>query len=84
MKTKTQQAKELFESGDLKGALRLVKGFRIGLTPSQRSALSVGYECLVHPNFYVQLGKCLETEILKARVVLDEFFQEHGCIASKQ
>ena len=76
MKTKTQQAKELFESGDLKGALKLVKGFRMGLTSNQRSALSVGYECLVHPNFYQQLGKCLETEINKAKAVLAEFFQE--------
>ena len=57
MNSKTQQAKHLFESGDLKAALKIVKDFRLGLQPQERKALSLGYEAIVHPSFYVQLQK---------------------------
>ena len=47
MNTKTQTAKSLLEAGDLKGCLKLVKDFRIGIAPQDRKALSLGYEALV-------------------------------------
>jgi hypothetical protein len=70
MSTKTQQAKHLFESGDLKAALKITKDFRLGLHPQERKALSLGYEAIVHPSFYVQLKKDPQTLVESAKEVL--------------
>lgn len=74
MNTKTQTAKSLLESGDLKGCLRLVKDFRIGLQPQDRKALSLGYEALVHPGFYVQIKKDPADLVEEAKRVLSKLF----------
>lgn len=55
--SKTQIAIDLFQRGDLRGALRLASGFRIGLTREQQATLKRGFECLSNPEFYRQLGK---------------------------
>lgn len=70
MNSKTQQAKHLFESGDLKAALKIVKDFRLGLQPQERKALSLGYEAIVHPGFYLQLKKDPQTLVEAAKEVL--------------
>ncbi len=43
-------------SGSLKEALRIAKDFRIGISPEQRSTMARAYECMVHPDFYRQIG----------------------------
>lgn len=53
MKTKTETAKEKWLAGDKKGALAILKTFT-RVTPEQKRAFSVAYECLVHPKFYLQ------------------------------
>lgn len=74
MNTKTQTAKSLLEAGDLKGCLKLVKDFRIGIDPKDRKALSLGYEALVHPGFYVQIKKDPSAMVEDAKWVLSQLF----------
>lgn len=54
--TATERAITLFRLGDVKGALRLAKDFRLGVTPSERAQLARAYECFIRPDFYRQLG----------------------------
>ena len=56
MKTKTDRARELFESGDLKGALRIASRFNKGLSAEEQTILRRGYECMINPSFYASLG----------------------------
>ena len=43
-------------AGNYKEALRIAKDFRINITKEQRSTMARAYECIVHPDFYRQLG----------------------------
>ena len=74
MNTKTQTAKSLLEAGDLKGCRKLVKDFRIGIAPKDRKALSLGYEALVHPGFYVQIKKDPSALVEDAKRALSQLF----------
>lgn len=56
MYRKTDEVRAAVAGGDLKKALRIAKGFRINVTADQRSAMSLAYECIVHPQFYQQIG----------------------------
>lgn len=76
MNTKTQTAKSLFESGDLKGCLKLVKDFRIGIAPQDHKALSLGYEAIVHPGFYTQIKKDPAAMVEDAKRVLSNLFSD--------
>lgn len=56
MTKKTDIVKEAVKSGDLKKALRIAKDFRINVTNEQRERMTRAYECIVHPEFYRQIG----------------------------
>lgn len=55
--SKTKQAASLLANGDLKGCLKLLKGFKIGITKEEQKQLGVAYECIVHPAFYSFRGQ---------------------------
>ena len=71
---KTDKVRRLIREGDLKGALRIAKCFRLGVTPEQRHTMAMAYECLVHPEFYVQLGHNPEKWVAKGREILLQRF----------
>lgn len=56
--SKCQQAIALFNSGDLKGCLRIVGAFRPSnlLSPQDVKVLRTGYESFVHANLMRQMG----------------------------
>lgn len=56
MKKKTEMVREAIKAGDFKKALKLAKDFRINVTREQREAMARAYECIVHPEFYKQIG----------------------------
>ena len=56
MTKKTDIVKEAVKTGDLKKALRIAKDFRINVTKEQRERMARAYECIVHPEFYRQIG----------------------------
>ena len=55
--SKTDEMLGALRAGDIKDALRVAQTFRIGLSAEQRKIIGIGYECLIHPYTYRQLGK---------------------------
>ena len=53
---KSDTVRRLTRSGEYKKALRIAKGFRLGITREQSDKMGIAYECMVHPQFYKQLG----------------------------
>ena len=56
MMKKTDMVKEAMRAGEWKKALRIAKDFRINVTKEQRDKMTRAYECIVHPEFYRQIG----------------------------
>lgn len=70
MTKKTDIVKEAIKTGDFKKALRIAKDFRINVTKEQRERMARAYECIVHPEFYRQIGfDVMETVNLGERTV---------------
>ena len=67
---KTDMVREAIAIGDLKKALRIAKGFRINVTKEQREAMTRAYECLVHPEFYSQIGTDITGAVAKGKEVV--------------
>lgn len=70
LSTKTDKVKKAICAGDFKLALKMAKDFRIKITKEQRAAMQRAYECMVHPNFYKELGYEVETTIEHGKNVL--------------
>ena len=60
MLKKTQMVKDLVRQGQYKEALRIAKGFRLGITREQSDTMVRAYECMVHPEFYRSIGKNIQ------------------------
>ncbi len=69
--TLTQRTIALYQAGDVKGALRAAKEFRLGLTKAERTLLARAYECLVRPDFYRSIGYDPEAVIAQGRGVFE-------------
>jgi len=68
---KTDQVLAAYRSGDMKTALRIAKGFNIGITREDSHDMSMAYECMVHPEFYRSLGRDVDGTIAKGVEVLE-------------
>ena len=55
-----------------KEALREAKDFRIGVSKEQRSVMARAYECIIHPAFYISIGKNINECIEAGKKVLQE------------
>ncbi|UOX40002.1 hypothetical protein [Vibrio phage V-YDF132] len=69
MITKTQQAVTAFKANDFKLALKIFSSFRANLTATEKATLKRGYEALVNPQFYEQLGKNPKTLVSDACIL---------------
>lgn len=58
---------------DWKKALQMAKDFHIGVTQEQRSKMTRAYECIVHPNFYQQIGVDILKAIDQGKEVVKEY-----------
>lgn len=74
MNSKTKQAVAKYIEGDIKAALRIVSNFRIGITQEDQKSLKRGYEAIVWPRNYVQLGLNPEKLIAQAKQVFESIF----------
>ena len=74
MVTVSNAVRELIEKGQYKKALRMAKGFRLGITKEESNRLKLAYECLVHPEFYSQLGTDTENAIADGIHILNTRF----------
>ncbi len=71
---KTDMVKEAVLAGDWKKALRIAKGFRINVTAEQRDTMTRAYECMVHPDFYRQIGTDIPEAIAKGVSVVKSMY----------
>ena len=70
MEKKTDIVRRLTADGDFKGALRIAKDFRLGITKQESNAMKLAYECMAHGEFYRQLGYNLAEKIAEGTNVL--------------
>lgn len=80
MERKSDMVRRLVTGGDFKEALRIAKGFRLGITKEQSSAMTLAYECMVHGRFYEQLGYDLKQKVADGIEVLTRLYgrsEEH-------
>jgi hypothetical protein len=75
METKTDKVRRLVSSGDYKQALQICKEWQYR-DPSHREILRLGYECLLYPDFYKQLGYDPNQEYQEAIKVLHIVYGE--------
>ena len=69
METKTAKAKNLLVSGNIVGAMKIVKTFKIGITGEERRTIQIAYETMTgNEKFYRQLQ--LNTEQIKEQAIL--------------
>ena len=67
----TDIVREAVKAGEWKKALRIAKDFRINVTKAQREEMSRAYECMVHPEFYRQIGVDIPVAIEKGKRVVN-------------
>ena len=53
---KSDLVREAVKKGNFKQALKIAKDFRINITKEDREKMSRAYECIVHPDFFKQIG----------------------------
>ena len=75
METKNGKVRRLVSSGEYKQALQICKEWNYK-DPRHRDILRLGYECLMYPNFYKQLGYNPEKEYQEAIKVLHIVYGE--------
>lgn len=66
---------------DFKEALRIAKDFRINITKEQRSTMARAYECIVHPDFYRQIGTDIQVAISEGVQLVTKLY---GAKAAKE
>lgn len=70
---KSDIVREAVQEQDWKKALRIAKDFHIGVTQEQRSKMARAYECIVHPDFYQQIGVDIPEAIEQGKEVVKEY-----------
>lgn len=73
MRTKTEKAVNLFQSGCLKEALAIFRTFRIGFTKEERRILQIASESITgNSGFYRQIGIDTDSMIMKSKEIITE------------
>ncbi len=57
MERKSDVVRRLVAAGSYKDALKIAKDFHLGIEKDDSENMKLGYECIVHPHFYEQLGE---------------------------
>lgn len=73
METKNDEVRRLVASGDYKQALQICKEWTYP-DPTYRNTLRRGYECLLYPGFYKQLGYDPDSEYESAVKLLNKIY----------
>ena len=70
---KSDIVREAVQEQDWKKALQIAKDFHIGVTQEQRSKMARAYECIVHPDFYQQIGVDILEAIEQGKAIVKEY-----------
>ncbi len=71
---KSDIVREAVKAEDWKKALRLAKEFRINVSKEQRDTMAMAYECMVHPDFYRQIGVDVPEAVAKGKAVVSQMY----------
>ena len=70
---KSDIVRKAVQEQDWKKALQIAKDFRIGVTQEQKSKMARAYECIVHPEFYQQIGVDIPEAIEQGKAIVKEY-----------
>ncbi len=70
---KSDIVREAVREQDWKKALLIAKDFHIGVTQEQRGKMARAYECIVHPDFYQQIGVDISEAIEQGKTIVKEY-----------
>lgn len=56
MERKSDIVRRFVAEGNFKAALRIAKEFRLGISKDDSESMKRGYEAILYPDFYKQLG----------------------------
>lgn len=73
MVKKSDIVREAVREQDWKKALQIAKDFRIGVTQEERDKMARAYECIVHPDFYQQIGTDIPEAIEQGKTIVKEY-----------
>lgn len=76
MRTKKSQVVAHVTAGRYKQALAICKCWSLPITSEESSILRRGYECMINPKFYKELGYDPEEQIDKAIKILKRVYLE--------
>lgn len=70
---KSDIVREAVQEQNWKKALQIAKDFHIGVTQKQRGKMARAYECIVHPDFYQQIGVDIPEAIEQGKAIVKEY-----------
>ena len=70
---KSDIVREAVREQDWKKALQIAKDFHIGVTQEQISKMARAYECIVHPDFYRQIGVDIPEAIEQGKAIVKQY-----------
>ena len=76
LEKKTNIVRKLLAEGNHKKALAIAKGFKLGITKEDSQQMNRAYECMIHRDFYKQIGKNPEKEINAGIAILNKLYGE--------
>jgi len=71
---KSDLVRQLVARGDIKAAMRIAKGFRLGISKEDSAAMGLAYECMIHDRIYSQMGYNIEQSIAIGTHVLKRLY----------
>ena len=72
--TASDKVRRLVAEGDYRQALKIAKGFRLGVSKEESGQMVRAFECYTNADFYRQIGKDPEEEIAEGIRVLTLIF----------
>ncbi len=79
MVKKSDVVRTAVRTRDWKKALRIAKGFLIGFSKEDRDKMCRAYECMVHPEFYRQIGTDIDAAIADGIGIVSSVYGERSC-----
>ena len=70
----TDKVRAAVAGGNWKEALKIAKDFRINVTAKQREEMTRAYECIVHPDFYRQIGVNISEAVEKGKAIVEALY----------
>lgn len=70
---KSDIVKEAVQKKEWKKALQIAKDFHIGVTQEERDKMARAYECIVHPDFYRQIGMDISEAIEQGKAIVKKY-----------